>query len=204
MIQKLYYDNTNSRDVNHVADLLANEGVVIIPSDSLYAFACSMQCRRAVEKIAQLKGFTIKKAKYSMLCSSLSQASEYIRPVDKDIYQVLRSALPGPFTFILNANNQVPRNYQNPNKTIGIRIPNDSICKSIIDALGCPLIATSVRLENENQEKEYITDPELIHELFGDRVDLVIDAGIGEDIPSTVVDCSGGDVEIIRQGKGIL
>ena len=204
MIQKLYYENPNAKEVNRVADLLANGGIVIIPSDSLYAFACSMQCRKTVEKIAQLKGFTTKKARYSMLCSSLSQASEYIRPVDKDVYQILRNALPGPFTFIMNANNQVPRNYQNPNKTIGIRVPNDTICQNIIDVLGCPLIATSVRIEDEEQEKEYITDPELIHEVFGSRVDLVIDAGIGGDEPSTVVDCSNGEIEIIRQGKGIL
>ena len=204
MLQKLYHDNPNSRDVNRIADLLANGGIVIIPSDSLYAFACSMNCRKSVETIAQLKGFTTKKARYSMLCASLSQVSEYIRPVSKDIYQILRSALPGPFTFIMDANSNVPRNYQNSNKTIGIRVPNDSICTAIIEALGVPLIATSVRIENEDQDKEYITDPELIHELFGNKVDLVIDAGIGEDIPSTVIDCSQGKMDIIRQGKGIL
>ena len=204
MIQKLYYDNPNPRDVNRVADVLSNGGVVIIPSDSLYAIACSMQCRKAVERIAQLKGFTTKKARYSMICSSLSQASEYIRPLSKDVYQVLREALPGPFTFILDANGQVPRNYQNSNKTIGIRVPNDAICTAIIEALGCPLIATSVRVQGEDREKEYITDPELIHEIFGNRVDLVVDAGIGDDEPSTVVDCSNGQMEIIRQGKGVL
>ena len=204
MIQKLYYDNPNPRDVNRVADVLSNGGVVIIPSDSLYAIACSMQCRKAVERIAQLKGFTTKKARYSMICSSLSQASEYIRPLSKDLYQVLREALPGPFTFILDANGQVPRNYQNSNKTIGIRVPNDAICTAIIEALGCPLIATSVRVQGEDREKEYITDPELIHEIFGNRVDLVVDAGIGDDEPSTVVDGSNGQMEIIRQGKGVL
>ena len=124
--------------------------------------------------------------------------------MDKSLFALLKDCLPGPFTFIMNANNNVPRNYQNSNKTIGVRCPDNSILQAIIDAVGCPLVGTSVRRENEEQEQEYLTDPELIHELFEYRVDIVVDGGIGDDEPSTVVDCSTGEIEIVRQGKGIL
>ena len=124
--------------------------------------------------------------------------------MDKSLFALLKDCLPGPFTFIMNANNNVPRNFQNPNKTIGVRCPDNTILQALVEAVGCPLVGTSVRRENEEQEQEYLTDPELIHELFGHRVDVVVDGGIGEDIPSTVVDCSTGEIEIVRQGKGVL
>ena len=202
MITKIYTDNPNQREVRRVADLLQQGGIVVLPTDTLYAFACSMEFKRSVEAIAQLKGFSLKKAKYSMLCASLSMASEYVRPMDKDTYSLLRDCLPGPYTFIMDANNNVPRNYLNPNKTIGVRVPSNPILQAIVEALGCPLIGTSVRQVDSEQEVEYLTDPELIHEAFGHRVDMVVDGGIGEDVPSTVVDCSGGELEVIRYGKG--
>lgn len=202
MITKIYPDNPNARDVRRVVDLLNEGGIVIVPTDTLYAFACSMEFKRSVETIARLKGFSLKKAKYSMLCSSLSMASEFVRPMDKDVYTLLRNCLPGPYTFIMDANNNVPRNYQNPNKTIGVRVPDNPILQAIVNDLGCPLIGTSVRLEDDDREVEYLTDPELIHEAFGAQVDMVVDGGIGEDVPSTVIDCSGGDIQLIRQGKG--
>ena len=202
MITKIYTDNPNPREVRRVADLLQQGGIVVLPTDTLYAFACSMEFKRSVETIAQLKGFSLKKAKYSMLCASLSMVSEYVRPMDKDTYALLRSCLPGPYTFIMDANSNVPRNYLNPNKTIGVRVPGNPILQAIVDALGCPLIGTSVRQVDSEQETEYLTDPELIHESFSHRVDLVVDGGIGEDEPSTVVDFSGGELEVIRYGKG--
>ena len=202
MITKIYTDNPNPREVRRVVDLLQQGGIVVVPTDTLYAFACSMEFKRSVEAIAQLKGFSLKQAKYSMLCASLSMASEYVRPMDKDTYSLLRDCLPGPYTFIMDANNNVPRNYLNPNKTIGVRVPSNPILQAIVEALGCPLIGTSVRQVDSEQEVEYLTDPELIHEAFGHRVDMVVDGGIGEDVPSTVVDCSGGELEVIRYGKG--
>ncbi len=202
MITKIYTDNPNLREVRRVVDLLQQGGIIVVPTDTLYAFACSMEFKRSVEAIAQLKGFSLKKAKYSMLCASLSMVSEYVRPMDKDTYTLLRECLPGPYTFIMDANNNVPRNYLNPNKTIGVRVPANPILQAIVEALGCPLIGTSVRQVDSEQEVEYLTDPELIHESFGNRIDLVVDGGIGEDEPSTVVDCSGGQVEVIRYGKG--
>lgn len=202
MITKIYTENPNTRDIRRVVDLLQQGGIIIIPTDTLYAFACSMEFKRSVETIAQLKGFTLKKAHYSMLCSSLSMASEYVRPMDKDTFALLKECLPGPYTFIMDANGNVPRNFMNPNKTIGVRVPNNSILQSVVETLGCPLIGTSVRRIDKEQETEYLTDPELIHETFGNRVDMVIDGGMGQDEPSTVVDCSGGEITVIRYGKG--
>ncbi|MBQ0160255.1 MAG: threonylcarbamoyl-AMP synthase [Bacteroidales bacterium] len=202
MITKIYPDNPNTREIRRVVDLLNQGGIIVIPTDTLYAFACSMEFKRSVETIAQLKGFSLKKARYSMLCSSLSMASEYVRPMDKDTFSLLKSCLPGPYTFVMDSNSNVPRNYLNPNKTIGIRVPNNAILQAVVDTLGCPLIGTSVRREGEDQESEYLTDPELIHETYSNRVDLVIDGGIGNDEPSTVVDCSGGNMEVLRYGKG--
>ena len=202
MITKIYTENPNTRDIRRVVDLLQQGGIIIIPTDTLYAFACSMEFKRSVETIAQIKGFSLKKAHYSMLCSSLSMASEYVRPMDKDTFALLKECLPGPYTFIMDANGNVPRNFMNPNKTIGVRVPNNSILQSVVETLGCPLIGTSVRRIDKEQETEYLTDPELIHETFGNRVDLVIDGGMGQDEPSTVVDCSEGEITVIRYGKG--
>ena len=201
MITKIYTDNPNPREVRRVADLLMQGGIVVLPTDTLYAFACSMEFKRSVETIAQLKGFSLKKAKYSMLCSSLSMASEYVRPMDKDLFGLLKGCLPGPYTFIMDANSNVPRNYLNPNKTIGVRVPDNSILQAVVEAVGCPLIGTSVRRVSEETESEYLIDPELIHDTWGNRVDLVVDGGIGEDIPSTVINCAGGDIEVTRRGK---
>lgn len=202
MIVKIYQDNPNSNEINKVADRLRDGAIAIVPTDTLYAFVCSMEFKKSVEAIARLKGFTLKKAKYSMLCADLSSVSDYVRPMDRDTFRLLKQCLPGPFTFVMDANNEVPRNYLNPNKTIGVRVPANPICNAIIRAVGCPLIGTSVRTLDDERETEYLTDPELIHELFGHQVDLVVDGGIGEDAPSTVVDCSGGNMELLRQGKG--
>jgi tRNA threonylcarbamoyl adenosine modification protein (Sua5/YciO/YrdC/YwlC family) len=202
MITKIYNDNPNQREVRRVADLLQQGGIVVLPTDTLYAFACSMEFKRSVETIAQLKGFSLKKAKYSMLCSSLSMASEYVRPMSKDLFSLLKQCLPGPYTFVMDANTNVPRNYLNPNKTIGVRVPSNTILQAVVEAVGCPLIGTSVRRVDEEIESEYLTDPELIHDSWGSRVDLVVDGGLGEALPSTVVNCAGGEMEVIRYGKG--
>lgn len=202
MITKIYTENPNSRDIRCVVDLLQQGGIIITPTDTLYAFACSIKFKNSIETIAQLKGFTLKKARYSMLCSSLSMASEYVRPMDRNTFTLLKKCLPGPYTFIMDANSNVPRNFVNPNKTIGVRVPNNNILQAVVETLGHPLIGTSVRHVDKEQEIEYLTNPELIHETFGNLVGLVIDGGIGEDSPSTVVDCSHGKIEVVRYGKG--
>lgn len=201
MIIKLYNGNPNVRDLRRIADTLRAGGIVILPTDTLYCFACSMEHKKAVETIAQLKGFRIKQAKYSMLCESMSQMSEYVRPMSREMFAMLKECLPGPFTFIMEAAGSVPRNYQNANHTIGIRIPDNDITRAIIAEVGTPLIATSVRPIDSDDDPENYTDPELIHDLFGNRVDIVVDGGIADPEPSTVVDCSD-NIEIIRQGKG--
>jgi len=202
MLIKLYNDNPNVREVRRIADALRDGEVVVIPTGTLYAFACSMEHKRAVETIAQLKGFKLKQAKYSMLCSDLSMASEYVRSMDRDTFALLKRALPGPFTFIMEASGSVPRNYQNQNHTIGIRVPDSAIARAIIDEVGSPLIGTSVRpLDDDGDEPENYTDPELIHDRFGNRVWTVVDGGIADVAPSTVIDCSDG-IELVRQGKG--
>lgn len=202
MIVKLYNDNPNPREVRRIAEALQAGEVVIVPTDTLYAFACSMEHKKAVEEIAQLKGFKIKQAKYSMLCSSLSQASEYVRSMDRDTFALLKRCLPGPFTFIMDAAGSVPRNYQNGGKTIGIRVPDCEALRAVIDEVGVPLIATSVRpLDDNGEEPENYTDPDLIHDRFGSRVAMVVDAGLADAAPSTVIDCTDG-IELVRQGKG--
>lgn len=203
MILKLYNENPNVRDVRKIADTLRDGGIVILPTDTLYCFACALDNKKGVEAIAQLKGFKLKQAKYAMLCESLSQASEYVRPMDRDLFALLKQSLPGPFTFIMEANGNVPRNYQNANKTIGIRVPENDITLAIIAETGMPLICTSVRPIDKEDEVENYTDPELIHDRFGNRVDLVVDGGIADSDPSTVVDCSDG-IEVVRQGKGVI
>lgn len=203
MILKLYNGNPNVREVRRIADILREGGVAILPTDTLYCFACSMEHKRAVESIAQLKGFKLKQAKYSMLCASLSQASEYYRSVDRDTFALLKQCLPGPFTFIMEAAGSVPRNFQNANHTIGIRVPENDITRAIIEEVGLPLICTSVRPLGEDDEPENYTDPELIHDRFGSRVDVVVDGGLADTAPSTVIDCSNG-IELVRQGKGYV
>lgn len=202
MLIKLYNENPNVREVRRIADALRDGEVVIMPTDTLYTFACSMEHKRAVETIAQLKGFKLKQAKYSMLCADLSMASEYVRAMDRDTFALLKRALPGPFTFIMEASGSVPRNYQNQNHSIGIRVPDSAIAHAIIDEVGTPLIGTSVRpLDDNGDEPENYTDPELIHDRFGNHVWAVVDGGIADPEPSTVVDCTDG-IELVRQGKG--
>ena len=202
MLTKLYEENPNVREVRRIADALCDGEVVVLPTGTLYAFACSMEHKRAVETIAQLKGFKLKQAKYSMLCSDLSMASEYVRAMDRDTFALLKRSLPGPFTFIMEASGSVPRNYQNQNHSIGIRVPESAIARAIIEEVGSPLIGTSVRpLDDDGDEPENYTDPELIHDRFGSRVWAVVDGGIADPEPSTVVDCTDG-IELVRQGKG--
>lgn len=201
MIIKLYNGNPNVREVRRIADILKDGGIVILPTDTLYCFACSMEHKKAAEAIAQLKGYKLKQARYSMLCQSLSQASEYVRAMDRDTFALLKQCLPGPYTFIMEASGSVPRNFQNANKTIGIRVPENDITRAVIEEVGCPLIGTSVRPLGEEDEPENYCDPELIHERFESRVDVVVDGGIADAVPSTVIDCSDG-IELVRQGKG--
>jgi tRNA threonylcarbamoyl adenosine modification protein (Sua5/YciO/YrdC/YwlC family) len=199
---KLYKDATDKQLVRNVSEILEEGAIVIIPTDSVYSLACDIQNDRALEKMAQLRGLKLKDAEFSIICESISQLSEYSKPINNQTFKLLKRNLPGPFTFILDANSRIPKIFKKNRKTVGIRIPNNPITLQIVEALGRPLIVTSVK--DNDEIIEYTTDPELILEQYDRKVDMIVDGGIGEIHPSTVVDCTGGDFEIIRQGIGEL
>jgi tRNA threonylcarbamoyl adenosine modification protein (Sua5/YciO/YrdC/YwlC family) len=163
---------------------------------------CDITNSKAIERICKIKGIKPEKANFSFVCYDLRHISDYTKPIDNETYRILKKALPGPFTFIFNANKNVPKLLSSNKKTVGIRVPNNSIARSIVQMLGNPIISTSIH--DEDEIIEYSTDPELIHEKYVELVDLVIDGGYGDNQPSTIVDCSEGYFEIIRQGKGDL
>ncbi|PLX17919.1 MAG: threonylcarbamoyl-AMP synthase [Salinivirgaceae bacterium] len=199
---KLYKDATDKQLVRNVAEILEEGAIVIIPTDSVYSLACDIENDRALEKMAQLRGMKLKDAEFSIICENLSQLSEYSKPINNHTFKLLKRNLPGPFTFILDANSKIPKIFKKNRKTVGIRIPDNPITLQIVEALRRPLIVTSVK--DDDEILEYTTDPELILEQYDRKVDMIVDGGVGEIQPSTVVDCTGGDYEIIRQGIGEL
>lgn len=200
MLIKIYPENPNQREIDKVVEILQNGGLIIYPTDTVYAIGCDALNVRAVEKICKLKGIDPRKENLSIICYDLSNISEFAK-VDNTTFKLMKKNLPGPFTFILNTHSSLPKIYRN-RKTVGIRVPDHSIAREIIRQLGNPLLTTSVH--SDDQIQEYMTDPELLHEKYEHTIDLVIDSGFGGLKASTVVDCSEGDVEIVRQGKGTL
>ena len=199
MLIKLYQDNISERHFKNIVDTLKNGGVIIYPTDSIYALGCDMNCHKAIEKIARIKNLNPEKAHFSLICYDLSNISEYTRQLDNHIFKVMKKNLPGPFTFILEANSSVPKMLKlNKKKTIGIRVPDNLIAREIVKSLGNPMISTTVI--DEEDMVEYTTDPELIHEKYRDLVDIVIDGGYGNYTPTAVVDCTGGEIVLIREG----
>jgi tRNA threonylcarbamoyl adenosine modification protein (Sua5/YciO/YrdC/YwlC family) len=190
------------RKIQEVISVLNEGGIIAYPTDSVYNFGCSLDNKRAIEKLAKLKGIKLKKANFSLVCADLKSIDEYTTPFSRSIFKALNKNLPGPFTFILNASNQIPKLFDSNKKEIGIRIPDNEICLEIVRNLGVPLVTTSIH--HEDEIVEYITDPEQIFEKFEHQVDLVIDGGIGNNEPSTVVDCTQDELEILRQGIGEL
>jgi tRNA threonylcarbamoyl adenosine modification protein (Sua5/YciO/YrdC/YwlC family) len=202
MIIKLYPENPNPDHIRRVTWVLEEGGIVIYPTDTIYAMGCDIKSNKAIEKIARFKGLNPGNPDMSMIFSSMSQLSEYTVIHDNNLFKMLKRNLPGPFTFIVHANNQIPALFKHRKKTLGIRIPDNNITLEIVRDLGRPLMTTSIH--NNDEVTEYITDPELIHEKYYDFADLVIDGGMGGDEPSTVVDCTGPEPIVLRQGKGIL
>ncbi len=200
MLIKLYEDNPNQKVVQKIANALRDGGLIIYPTDTVYAIGCDIFHARAVEKICKLKKEDPRKANLSFICSDLSQVGEYAR-VETPVFKILKKNLPGPFTFILNGNSKLPKLFKQKS-TVGIRIPDNGIVDAIVRELGNPLM--SMTLHDQDDQIEYTTDPELIDERYGHSVDLVIDGGIGGEIESTVVDCTEEEITITRQGKGIL
>lgn len=201
MFLRIHPDNKDDRKIRMVVDCLQNGGIIIIPTDTIYGIACDLTKPKAIEKVIRIKDDSNKKVNnLSLICCDLSSLSEYTRPISTSLYRVMKRALPGAYTFILNANNKVPKYFQSKRNTVGIRVPDNNIPRWIVEQLGNPIVSTSVR--DDDEVLEYTTDPELIYERYGDLVDIVIDGGYGDNMPSTVLDCTDDDPEIIREGKG--
>lgn len=200
MLIKLYTDNPNERELQKIVAVLRDGGTVIYPTDTIYGIGCDALNVRAVEKICDLKGIDPQKSNLSIICNDLSNISEYAR-VKTPAFKMMRKNLPGPFTFILPTTSSLPKIYKNK-KTVGIRVPDNSIIRRLVEMLGNPILSTTVK--DENDEIEYTTDPELIYEKWGEFADIVIDGGIGGIEPSTVIDYSEDEPIIVRQGKGEL
>lgn len=200
MLLKIYPQNPNPKAVQQVADCLRDGGIVIFPTDTIYGMGCDIYKPKAVEKIISIMGDTKKKTTLSFICYDLSQLSDFTTPIENHVFKAMKRALPGPYTFILNANNQVPKIIHGSKKTVGIRVPDNSIIRAIVNELGHPVFSTSIK--DDDEIVEYTTDPELIDEKYGDLVDMVVDGGYGDNVPSTVVDCTSGEIEIVREGKG--
>lgn len=198
---KLYEKGTDMRKIDQIVSCLKDGGVIIYPTDTVYGMGCDIHNTRAVERICQIKGIKPNKNNFSFICYDLSHISDYAK-VSNAAFKLMKKALPGPFTFVLDGNNKVPKVLVQGKKTVGVRIPNNEIPRLIVRELGNPIITTSIR--DEDDIVEYSTDPELIFEKFQNVVDIVIDGGFGNNIPSTIVDATSDDFEVIRQGLGEL
>lgn len=196
---KIYDKNPDSRLIDRAVEILRNGGIIIYPTDTVYGLGCDITKTRALEKVARLKNVKLDKANFSFLCYDLSNLSEYVKQIDTPVYKILKRALPGPYTFVLKGSNNLPKAFKKK-KTVGIRIPDNNIIRTIIKQLGNPIMSTSIY--DEDDVIEYTTDPELIYEKWKGKVDLVIDGGYGDNIASTIVDLSDNEITIVREGKG--
>ncbi|MFV0554780.1 MAG: L-threonylcarbamoyladenylate synthase [Mangrovibacterium sp.] len=202
MLIKLYNDNPNEREIRHIAQKLREGAVIIYPTDTIYGIGCDITQPKAVERVARIKGFSVEKSNLSFICSDLSHLSTYAKPISNDVFKLMKRCLPGAFTFILEANGNVPKYFKGKKKTVGIRVPDNNILRMLVEELGNPILSTSVK--DDDEVLEYTTDPELIHEKFDGLVDLVIDGGYGDNQPSTVIDCTSGEPVMVREGKGVV
>lgn len=198
---RIYEENPNPKAINTVVEILRNGGLVIYPTDTVYGLGCDITNSRALERISRIKGEKVAKANWSFICPDLSNLSDYVRQIDSATFKILKRALPGPYTFILPGNNNLPGDFKKK-KTVGIRIPDNAIAKALVEGLGRPIVSTSIR--DEDDVLEYTTDPSLIFEKWEKLVDVIIDGGYGDNLASTVIDLSGNQPVIIREGKGSL
>ncbi len=202
MLLRIYPENPNPERIRRVVDALASGSIIIYPTDTIYAMGCDIKAVKTIERIARFKGLNPQNPDLSIIFYDMSQLSEYTVIRDNTVFKLLKRNLPGPFTFIVKANNQIPRLFKNRKKTVGIRIPGNNIVREIVRELGRPLVTASI---HENDEiVEYITDPELIHEKYKDFAEIIVDGGYGMNEASTVVDCTSEEIQIIRQGPGVL
>lgn len=197
---KIHPKNPESRKIAHVASKLRQGAVIIYPTDTIYGMGCDFTNKGAIERICQIKGIKPKKINLSFICQDLSNITDYVRRIETPVFKVLKKVLPGPYTFIFESNSNVPKILEVNKKTVGIRIPDHPIPRLIVEHLGNPIITTSIK--DEDEIIKYTTDPELIYEEFKNLVDIVVDGGFGGNVPSTVIDCTGGDFRVLREGKG--
>lgn len=203
MLKRIYNENPNVKDIEEIANCLRDGGVIIYPTDTVYALGCNINNKKALERVAKIKGIKLKDANFSFICYDLSHLSEYAKQVSTHTYKLLKRVFPGPYTIILNATDKIPKIFSNKKKTVGIRIPNNNIARDIVKELGSPIVSTSIH--DEDDIIEYSTDPELIYEKYKHLVDHVIDGGYGMNIASTIVDCTDDDEYIVvREGLGEL
>ena len=198
---KIYNENPNQKAIDRVVKVLKSGGLVIFPTDTVYGLGCDLSNNKALEKIAKLKGVKLEKAKFSFICDNLSHLSDYVKQIDNSTFKILKKALPGPYTFILPGSNNLPKAFKT-RSTVGIRVPANNIVHDLVKMLGNPIVSTSIY--DEDDVVEYTTDPELIFEKWKDIVDVVIDGGYGDNTPSTVIDLSDGEIEVVREGKGSI
>ena len=198
---KIYENNPNEGAIKKVVEVLKNGGLVIYPTDTVYGLGCDITNTKALERIAKIKGVKLEKANFSFICSDLSHISDYIKQIDTSTFKILKRALPGPYTFILPGNNNLPKEFKKKT-TVGIRVPDNAIALEIVRQLGNPIVSTSIH--DEDEVLEYSTDPELIFEKWQNLVNIVIDGGYGDNIGSTIIDLSGFEPVVIREGKGNL
>ncbi|SHH65308.1 L-threonylcarbamoyladenylate synthase [Winogradskyella jejuensis] len=198
---KIYPENPNPKAIQRVVDVLKSGGLVIYPTDTVYGLGCDMTNMKALERLAKIKNVKLEKANFSFICEDLSNLSDYIKQIDTSTFKILKRALPGPYTFILPGSKNLPNPFKK-RKTVGIRVPDNSIILALLNALGNPIVSTSIR--DDDDVLEYTTDPELIHEKWDNLVDVVIDGGYGDNEASTVIDLSEDEPLIVREGKGSL
>jgi len=198
---KIYPENPSEKEIARVVKVLKEGGLIIYPTDTVYGLGCDITNTKALERIAKIKGVKLEKANFSFVCSDLSNISDYVKQIDTSTFKILKRALPGPYTFILPGNNNLPKEFKKKT-TVGIRVPDNEIALEIVRQLGNPIVSTSIH--DDDEVLEYTTDPELIFEKWQNLVDLVIDGGYGDNEASTIVDLSEGEPVVIREGKGSL
>jgi tRNA threonylcarbamoyl adenosine modification protein (Sua5/YciO/YrdC/YwlC family) len=201
MLINIHPDNPDPRRLKQVVECLKDGGVIIYPTDTVYGFACDLHNTKAFDRLCRIKGLNPEKANLSLICYDLSNITDYTKPIGNSLFRLMKKALPGPFTFIFEANSNVPKIFRSRKRTIGIRVPDNNIARELVRELGNPIVSSSIR---EEEMIEYSTDPELIHEKYEKLVDMVIDGGLGNFEPSTIIDCTSDQPEIIRQGLGVI
>ncbi|MFM7233504.1 MAG: L-threonylcarbamoyladenylate synthase [Flavobacteriales bacterium] len=200
MLLPIHPDNPDPRKITQVVECLQKGGIIVYPTDTVYSMGCDMLNPKALEKLALIKQIKLEKANFSLICYDLSHLTEYSKQLSNPVYKLMRNVLPGPYTFILEASKAIPKIFSDRKKTVGIRVPDNAIARAIVEALGHPIVATSVH--DDDAMLDYTTDAELIHEKWSNRVDIVIDGGPGGLEPSTIISCVNDDIEVLRIGKG--